>query len=157
MKNSSVVKQVEAEYGQPFWDVVKGYADDGESMNATARILGYSSTGAFHKLVVKHGKKELFKPGIETNSFKESGKRNPLTEKRIKQLKALQASHFFEFEGVLDSIAGHAKRKGINRVTVGTRMKAGWSLESALNTPVQKPRYYPRKKGNQDHPWRNVA
>lgn len=52
----SVIKEVEEEYGQPFWDVVSDYAADGNSMQMTARILGYKNGSALWYLVQKYGK-----------------------------------------------------------------------------------------------------
>ncbi len=58
---SFVIKQVEEEYGQPFWDVVAAYAADGNSMQMTARILGYKNgSGLLHQ--IKTQKKEIAFP-----------------------------------------------------------------------------------------------
>ena len=53
---SFVIKQVEEEYGQPFWDVVADYAADGNSMTMTARILGYRDGSTLWYLIRKHNK-----------------------------------------------------------------------------------------------------
>lgn len=52
---------VEAEYGMAFRDVVAGFAADGESVSATAGILGYSPR-AFFDLVRREGMRDWF-PG----------------------------------------------------------------------------------------------
>lgn len=51
----SIVKQVEEEYGQPFWDVVRGYASDNYGCDTTAMILGYSSPKGLRELIARHG------------------------------------------------------------------------------------------------------
>ena len=52
----SVISEVEQEYGQPFWDVVADYAADGNSMQMTAKILGYKNGSALWYLIHKHKK-----------------------------------------------------------------------------------------------------
>lgn len=54
----SVMKSVEVEYGQPFWDVVAEYAADGNSMTMTAKILGYTNGSSLWYLIRNH-KKEI--------------------------------------------------------------------------------------------------
>lgn len=51
----TIIKQVEAEYGEPLWEVVRGYAADGYGCNTTAGILGYSSPSSFRRLIKRHG------------------------------------------------------------------------------------------------------
>lgn len=52
----SVIAEVEQEYGEPFWDVVAAYAADGNSMQMTAKILGYKNGSALWYLINKHKK-----------------------------------------------------------------------------------------------------
>jgi len=51
----TIIEQVEAEYGEPFWEVVRGYAADGYGCDTTAGILGYSSPSSFRRLIKRHG------------------------------------------------------------------------------------------------------
>lgn len=62
-------REVEVEYGEPFWDVVAGYAAAGESASATAVILGYGNHSAFLRLLQRNGKSHLFKPAQQTNGM----------------------------------------------------------------------------------------
>lgn len=50
----SVIKAVEEEFGQPFWDVVRGFASDGYGCDTTARILGYQDPRQFRSLIKRH-------------------------------------------------------------------------------------------------------
>lgn len=52
-------KDVEARWGQPFWDVVRQFADQDLSRNDTARALGYSIAG-FHQLLTRHPEHDPF-------------------------------------------------------------------------------------------------
>lgn len=59
-REQSVRRQrIEQEYGEPFRDVIKGFADDGESMTAVAAILGYSPR-AFINLLEREGMRDWF-------------------------------------------------------------------------------------------------
>ena len=51
----TIIEQVEQEYGEPFWEVVRGYAADGYGCDTTAGILGYSSPSSFRRLIKRHG------------------------------------------------------------------------------------------------------
>lgn len=53
---------IAAEYGEPFWEVVRGYADDGHSVYGTATLLEYSPP-AFRRLVLRHGVSDWFARG----------------------------------------------------------------------------------------------
>jgi len=50
----SVIRDTEGEFGQPFWDVVRGFASDGYGCDTTARILGYQSPRQFRSLIKRH-------------------------------------------------------------------------------------------------------
>jgi hypothetical protein len=41
-------------------------------------------------------------------------------------------------DGITDTVTGHAKRVGINRVTVGTRLIRGWPISDVLLKPQKK-------------------
>lgn len=141
------VKEVEEEYGQDFWEVVKSYADDGESIHATGKILGYKG-GSFHRLVLKHKKEHWFRPMVETNGFKAA--QSDMTDaKKAALAKAQAAAHkmnptyrWIELDGLTMTLSGHAKRRGILRSLVYTRLNKGLSIEDAF-----KPSGHFRKNG----------
>jgi hypothetical protein len=150
----NIQQQVEQDYGQPFWDVVKAFADDGESINATALMLGYAQPPAFHRLVAAHGVQHWFNPATQTNSYKAAKAYKEVTPARMEQLQSLKEQHKFEFRGVIDTRAGHARRMGLSPNTVATRLRKGWTLEKALTLPTHASAYRPEKRNNQQHPWR---
>lgn len=69
----SVVKEVEQEYGEPFWDVVRGFAADNYGCDTTARILGYSSPAGLRELIARHGVKIDWPKHGSCNIQKERG------------------------------------------------------------------------------------
>ena len=128
---------VEVKHGKPFWDVVKQFASDGESINNTARLLGYAHPNPLHKLVRKKGVTRWFRAPTHTNSYlnaKVPGNRN--RKKASRGIQALVRS--FALEGRYDSLAGHCRRRGLNRKTVGARLFRGWTLQDAMEKPVRK-------------------
>lgn len=148
-----IVSSVEAEYGLPFWDVVKQYADDGESINATAYILGYQSATHFYQMVKRNGLQHWFKKDRESNGWIASmagNKRGKPTEAgRINAGKATKALHAVEAFGIMDSLKGHSIRHGMAPTTVRWRIQRNkWSLEKALTEPLRCV-----GKISLDHPW----
>lgn len=130
MTTRSIQSQVEQEYGRPFWDVVRDYATDGESMSATGRILGYSCGQTLVRMIHNKGVAHWFRPGIETNGF--VNRRNEMTPAKLEQIRRLQDRHKFEFNGVVDTREGHARRLGLSPKTVTSRVYRGWSVQKAL-------------------------
>jgi hypothetical protein len=53
-KRRRKVAAIEAEFDEPFWDVVQGFADMGYGKGATARAIGYTPTG-FYRIVRQEG------------------------------------------------------------------------------------------------------
>jgi len=53
----SVINEVEEEFGEPFWDIVRGFASDGYSAWTTAKILGFTHPETFKRLQVRDGVK----------------------------------------------------------------------------------------------------
>lgn len=86
----SVVAEVEAEYGQPFWDVVRGFAADNYGCDTTARILGYTKPGSFRELIARHNKKIDWPPQGSCNAQKERG---PYSADRTKNALNARMNH----------------------------------------------------------------
>lgn len=134
---SKKARDVESEYGMPFWEIVKGFANDGESIHATGKLLGYKS-GAFHRLVIRHNKTHLFKHWTKTNGYKSA--QQSKTPAKIASIKTMQkTAHAMNpnykwviVDDVRDTIAGHAKRCGVSRFTVYQRLRRGLSISDAL-------------------------
>jgi hypothetical protein len=50
-----IIQEVESEFGEPFWDVVRGFASDGYASGTTAKILGFSGQDVFRRLQQREG------------------------------------------------------------------------------------------------------
>lgn len=123
----SVINEVEQEYSLPFWEVVKGFADDGYSATATAGILGYSNPTPFIRLLYRHNRRELFNRGQSTVIALEAresrrGKCSKAMHAALRKASAVNPGYKqIRWKGVTDTIAGHAERLGINRRTAYKR------------------------------------
>lgn len=53
-RTSAKMREIEAEFGEPFWDVVKGCAAMGLSRSVTADAIGYDRS-AFFRLLRRYG------------------------------------------------------------------------------------------------------
>lgn len=148
--------QVEEEYGLPFWEVVKSYADDGESIHATAALIGYRTHCHLRLLIARHNVQHWFKPSSQTNGAIAARKNN--TGAYFNELARKNAGessrkrHAVEALGELDSIAGHCRRLGVRYGTVMRRIhRYGMTLEQALTAPAHS-----GKRRNGDHAWRKT-
>lgn len=154
MKKRSVIAEVEAEYGEPFWDVVKSFADDGESIEATAALLGYSGSKTLRIMLKKRGYERWFKPATQTNGFKSAheSRRGKSNRNAITAMQAKNPCYVrLELDGKLDTVAGHAKRIGISVKTVYNRKYRGIDWITALTMPVTAPKLHNRPN---NHPWK---
>ena len=116
---SEIQKEIEAEFGEPFWDVVRGFADDGYTIGRTGIILGYSGASSFRRLVIRHGKQHWFANGKPIPSDSPRKWQPHL----LKGSKAVKEKHSYWMGGVWGSTADHAKRLGVNHKTVQDRMR----------------------------------
>ena len=55
MKRRQIMKQVEMEFGEPFWQVVRGFASLGYASGTTAKALGFSGQDQFRRLQRAYG------------------------------------------------------------------------------------------------------
>lgn len=85
----TIIKQVEAEYGEPFWEVVRGYAADGYGCDTTAGILGYSSPSSFRRLIKRHGVTIDWPAHGQCNVQRERG---PYSAERIEKIRRTKMS-----------------------------------------------------------------
>lgn len=125
----SVVSEVEQEFGEPFWSVVKGFARDGYSKTATAMILGYSTSSCFLRKLERHRPDIEFVRGPDSVCFKEARKdqkgkfTDGMRAAMKRNLDARTDVIRIEYKGVTDLISGHAKRAGISYTTAYFRYK----------------------------------
>lgn len=154
MPSSEKQRMIEAEFGEPFWDVVKGFADDGYSAGATGGILGYHPA-AFRRLVARHGKSHWFPYGqacIMAKDARESrkGKTTPAMIDACK--KASQSNPCYmsiTHNGFTGTLADHARRAGIPVKTARNRYlrrKGDWAYVFSKTTHVKTP-------DNRGHYW----
>lgn len=73
----SVIAEVEAEYGEPFWDVVRGFAADNYSLNTTAKIIGYKNPQGLRGLINRSGVVIDWPKWGTCNAMKDRGARTP--------------------------------------------------------------------------------
>ena len=124
--SNSKQRAIADEFGLPFWEVVKGFADDGLSVKATADVLEYSHS-AFRRLVERHGKKGWFLVGHDSivPQQEKAERRGVCTEahrEALKQASAVNPNYIrVEYRGYTDTLAGHARRLGLSRSTVYKR------------------------------------
>lgn len=147
---------VEAEYGEPFWDVVKGFADEGESVTATAAILGLPRT-TFRVLLARHGATGWFRPMAETAGFLSArastrGKSSPARHRALAVARAANHTHHrIKLNGIEDTLTGHARRQGLSVHTVRGRIARGMTPIEALSPGKKSP---PPRRNAANHPWR---
>lgn len=144
----SVIDEVESEYGQPFWEVVQGYADDGYSIHATADILGYASDTPFRRLIKRHGVDIKFASAQESLFQIEAreARRGKCTDAQREACKAASAQNpvyiFLDYQGVRDTLTGHCKRIGLSVSTARKRYRVNpcpeyvFARKSYVKTPV---------------------
>ncbi len=66
-----IIEQVELEFGEPFWDVVRGFASDGYASGTTAKILGFSGQDQFRRLQRSAGVEINWPAHGQCNAMKE--------------------------------------------------------------------------------------
>ena len=154
----TIQHQVAKEAGTSFRNVVRFYAEEGHSIAETALLLGYSSQSAFNRLCHRHGWHEWFRPLTETLGFKRSieqrkGKSTPAMVEAARKATEARNVPRYEYDGVTDTLTGHAKRLGLPLRRVYSRwQKHRGDLDYALFVGVHKG--HAGKKVSQDHNWR---
>ena len=66
-----IIQQAEMEFGEPFWDIVRGFASDGYASGTTAKILGFSGQDQFRRLQRAHGVEISWPAHGQCNAMKE--------------------------------------------------------------------------------------
>lgn len=141
---SSIAKEVELEFGEPFWDVVRGFAADGHSVHATAGLLGYSSDTPFRRLIKRHGVTVEFASAQDSVFQAEARieRRGRCTPAQRAATKAASLANprykRVELFGIVDTLSGHAKRIGLSRSTMYKRYaRRPDDLEYVFSTKAQ--------------------
>ena len=123
----SVIDEVEQEYGEPFWDVVRGYANDGHSKYAISEILGYASCPSFIRLIKRHKIDIEFVKGSDSIFSKEekASRRGKCTDAQLAHIAKLCGKNpnylKIDYNGKIATLAQHARDYGIPERTVRGR------------------------------------
>lgn len=123
----SVMDEVEQEYGEPFWDVVRGYAKDGHSKHAISEILGYASYPSFIRLIKRHKIDIEFVKGSDSIFSKEekASRRGKCTDAQLAHIAKLCGKNpnylKIDYNGKIATLAQHARDYGIPERTVRGR------------------------------------
>jgi hypothetical protein len=105
----SIMNEVQKESGVPFSEIVRLYAMEcGYTMHHTAMLLGYASHTPFARLCRKHGWNEWFKGNKPIKSDRVYSSSHNMGSPSAKHV---------EWDGVVDTLVGHARRLGIPRST----------------------------------------
>ncbi len=157
-KNGRIEHQsrIAKEAGKSFESVVKDYANLGHSIHETAILLGYSDHVCFFRLCDRHGWRDWFKKGEETIGAKRArekrrGMSTPGT-RRAARIALLKNPNYrpFEYQGVIDTWTGHAKRQGVPIATVRKRKKR---RPGDLDYIFSKRSHHKPRPMGKDHPW----
>lgn len=123
----SVVSEVEQEFGELFWDVVRGYANDGHSKYAISEILGYASYPSFIRLIKRHKIDIEFVKGSDSIFSKEekASRRGKCTDAQLAHIAKLCGKNpnylKIDYNGKIATLAQHARDYGIPERTVRGR------------------------------------
>lgn len=150
-------QEIAKEYGMSFESVVRSYAADGHSMTYTAKLLDRSYP-AFIRLCRRHGWDKLFVSGQQSVACKEARAERVgvCTERQREGLKRAMANNpryvWVEYQGITDTVHGHARRLGLPITTVRNRLAAypgdydhAFSLVSHRKPPSHEARSALRK------------
>lgn len=127
MRRVEIMRQVESEFGERFWDVVRGFSTDGHSVQSTAELLGYSSGSAFRRLIKRHGITIEF-ADAQSSVFQveariaRRGKCSQAQKAATERASAANPTYKrIAYGGEIDTLAGHARRLGVSISTVRKR------------------------------------
>ena len=130
----SVISEVEQEYGEPFWDVVRAYAADGNWMQMTAKILGYTNGSSLWYLI-KHHKKDIEFPKMGYCNAVQNP--DPMREEDKQKISDIKRSHNLSAAGDYERRTGESAESAIRRLagtnTVAATARAiGWKNASCM-------------------------
>lgn len=122
-----VIQAAEKEFGQPFTDIVKGFADMGLTIRQTAEAIGYSNPSGLYVWVRRNNVKHWFVPGKSSASdyyrAAQSERSRKMWASMRDEMVKRRATHFCEHDGLRDTLKNHALRLGIAPGTVYHRRR----------------------------------
>lgn len=148
----SIITAAEQDFGQPFAEIVQSLADEGESIQAAAAILGYSSPTALRRHVARMG--ITFVRGSQSIGAMESRRAATATHARIEACKKASAANptyrRVMLDGMMDTLTAHCRRRGMSFNTVRNRLYRGMTVEQAFRKTN-----YSRPAPTAEHKWRS--
>lgn len=146
--------RIAEEFGAPFADVCRWFAEAGHSMQDTASILGMR-VETFRQEILSLN---ILWPSRQSASRLLRGQKRTAEQKaRIRAANLARAARWVTVKGITDSVRGHCRRFGVSRSTVRSRRAAGYSWERCFD-PAPIPRGNIAGQGrNVNHPWRKTA
>lgn len=115
----SRIKKIEEEYGEPFEDVVRGYAEMGYSSRDIARLLGWSYETGMYYWLKKLGIKIHWEGSKSAKSREKAAQKTPAQEEVVRRLvEQNKKAHGFFYGGEFGTLKDHAIRLGLNPKTV---------------------------------------
>jgi hypothetical protein len=130
----SVIKEVEQEYGQPFWDVVAEYAADGNSITMTAKILGYRDGSTLLYLRNRYRPDIKFPPIGQCNAMQNP---DPMREADKQKISDVKRSHNRSAAGEYERRTGESaevaiRRMAPNKTVIDTAKAIGWNNAACM-------------------------
>lgn len=129
-KTAMKILSIEEEYNNDFRSVVRTFADAGHSISDTAELLDIGRH-AFRDLVDHMNIRDWFIRGRDSiaNQMAYRGL-TPGREKALEKARKIRFDqHAWEYRGILDTTAGHARRYGITIRAVNYRRSKNIPLE----------------------------
>lgn len=160
----SVIQEVEEEFGEPFWDVVRGFAADGHSVHATAILLGYADDSTSFRRLIKRNNMNIEFASAQESVFQveareyRKGKCSDAQRESLKRASENNPTYkVITYRGFTDTIIGHVRRLGLSKSTVYKRyLRKPDDLDYVFSTT---PNYVapPKGKGLQSKEMRALA
>lgn len=130
----SVIKEVEQEYGQSFWDVVAEYAADGNSITMTAKILGYRDGSTLLYLLNRYRPDIKFPKLGQCNAMQNP---DPMREEDKQRISDIKRSHNLSAAGDYERNTGESAEVAIRRLApsntvIDTARAIGWKTASSM-------------------------
>lgn len=139
-----IQRQVEEEEGQPFWDVVRDYAEMGYSRMDTAIILGYGTPRNFIRLLRRHPEQKIDWPAqgksvacrYDTERRRLPGSVENDRQRRAGMCNAKKSSHRYWVDGIYDTARNHYDRikPDVSFKSIKWRLRH-WGPHKAFYTP----------------------
>lgn len=146
------IREIEAEFGEPFWDVVRGFAEMGYGRTATAGILGYSRVGFLRFLWEG--------PPIDWPDCARGLRRHPEAWlANVQAAGARRARRHFVL-GQWRTVREISQAFGVSRAAIDKRLAQGITGDALAAAPMSRSQTgalgaaATNQKGNGKHAWR---